>query len=67
MEAYQLTLIGLFAEICGVFFLSVEAIKIENFKKLRDKIFVPFDHSVSFSSSKFETIFAKDLIEKMRH
>jgi hypothetical protein len=46
MAAYQLTLVGLILDIVGVFLLAVEAIKLPNLQRLRDKVFIPLHHSV---------------------
>jgi len=39
---YLLRLFASFCELLGVFFLSVEAIKLENFRRLRDRVIKPF-------------------------
>jgi hypothetical protein len=39
MEAYHWSMIGMTIDIFGAFFLSVEAIRLENLLKLRDIIF----------------------------
>lgn len=46
MQPYQWTIFGLFLNIIGVFFLSVEAITLPNFRKLRDMIFIPLHHAI---------------------
>jgi hypothetical protein len=38
VQAYQWSMLGMTIEICGVFFLSVEAIKLPNIMKLRDAL-----------------------------
>jgi hypothetical protein len=66
LEPYHISLLGMIADIIGVFLLLVEAIKLDNFKKLRDRIFIPLDHSVSFSSEKYKPIYAKEFLEHVK-
>lgn len=65
LKPYYFSLLGLIIDIIGVFFLSVEAIKLDNFKKIRDRIFIPFNHSVSYNSPKFQTIYAKGFLDQL--
>jgi hypothetical protein len=65
IKPYYFSLLGLIIDIIGVFFLSVEAIKLDNFKKIRDRFFIPFNHSVSYNSPKFQAIFAKEFLEQL--
>src|SRR2546428_8667234 len=46
MNAFTLTLLGHAIEVLGVFFLSVEAIKLQNLYKLRDHFLLPLDHTL---------------------
>ena len=46
MHPYQVSAIGLVADIIGAFFLAAEAIKIENLRILRDKILRRLSHAV---------------------
>lgn len=46
MSAFSVTLIGDLFEVLGVFFLSVEAIKLPNLYKLRDHFLLPLDHAL---------------------
>lgn len=46
MEAYHFTILGLILDIIGGFLVSVEAIKLENLKVLRERFFSPI-HSVT--------------------
>ena len=39
MQAYHLTMLGLVLDIVGAFLVSVEAIKMDNLRMLRDKVF----------------------------
>lgn len=41
MQPYQWSLAGLVVDIVGAFFLSVEAIKLENLAKIRDHVLLP--------------------------
>lgn len=42
MRSYHWSMLGLVLDIFGAFLLSVEAIKIENLRNLRDRFFIPF-------------------------
>jgi hypothetical protein len=46
-------LAGHFVELLGVFFLSVEAIKLPNFLRLRDSFLLPLSHALRFEAKKF--------------
>lgn len=66
LKPAHISLLGLIADIIGVFLLSVEAIKLDNFRKLREKVMQPLDHNISYSSPKFKMIFAKDFLRQMK-
>lgn len=42
MHAYQVSMLGLVLDIFGAFFLAVEAIKLQNLEKLRERFLIPF-------------------------
>jgi hypothetical protein len=46
-------LAGHFVELLGVFFLSVEAIKLPNFYRLRDSYLLPLSHALRFEAKTF--------------
>ena len=46
MQPYHWSLAGLLIDVVGAFFLSVEAIKLDNVAKLRDRVFVPLHRGI---------------------
>ena len=53
MTARWAVLAGHAIEVLGVFLLSVEAIKLENFCRLRDKLLLPLSHNLKFTMKNF--------------
>jgi len=53
MQAYQCSLIGLALDIVGVLLLSVEAIKLDNIRKLRTSFLLPFHDWVKPAKVRF--------------
>lgn len=45
MDTTTVIVVGLVVEIVGAFFLSVEAIKLENFRSIRDNVFKHIHHA----------------------
>jgi hypothetical protein len=53
MQPYQCSLVGLLLDIVGVLLLSVEAIKLENIRKLRTRFLLPFHDWVKPATIEF--------------